>query len=165
MNNISGFGTKINIVALQSFPAGFTIESFADDQDPLNIEQTEPVGYELQFDGTIVAYDKGAVIRVDVAVIPNTEDDINLKLLLSTRKGGFKWLPVQDITTMVISYPDGGKVAFSNGTILSGPLGDSIQQSGRKRTNVYTFVFASFGGAQTSRQLIQGIGQALVGLL
>lgn len=165
MVNISGFGTKVQIVALQSFPVGFTVEAFTDDQDALTIENIESVGYQLTYDGGICMYDKAAVVRVSLSVIPNTADDINLKLLLAARKGGFKWLPIQDVTSMLVSYPDGGKVAFSNGTIISGPLGDSIQQSGRRKSNTFTFVFAAYGGAQSTAQTIQGIAQGILGVL
>lgn len=165
MFNISGFGTKITVVALQTFPVGFTIESLTDDQDSLVIENIESVGYQMQYDGGMCVYDKAAAVRVSVSVIPNTPDDINLKLLLAARKGGFKWLPIQDVTSMLVSYPDGGKVAFSSGTIISGPLGDSIQQSGRRRSNTYTFVFASYGGAQSTKQIVQGIAQSVLGML
>lgn len=163
MVNISGFGTSIRIVALQSFPVGLNISSLSDDQDSLIIEEVESVGYQLTYDGGICIYDKAAVVRVSIAVIPNTEDDINLKLLLSARKGGFKWLPIQDVTSMLITYPDGARVAFSNGTIISGPLGDSIEQSGRRKTNRYTFVFASYGGAQSTSQIAKGVVQSILG--
>lgn len=165
MINISGFGTKVDIVALQTFPMGFSVTSFSDDVDPVIIEQTETSGYEMLFDGGLVAFDKAAPILVSLSVIPNTEDDINLKLLLQARKGGFKWLPIQDVTTMVVTYPDKGRVVFSSGTILSGPMGDSITTSGRRRTNTYNFVFGSYAGAQNSRQLITGVAQSLLGLL
>lgn len=165
MVNISGFGVKVNIVALQTFPMGFTVSKFTDDTDAIRIDPTEPVGYDLQFDGSIVVYDKASVIRVSLSVIPNTDDDINLKLLLQARKGGFKWLPIQDVTSMIITYPDGGRVALSMGTILSGPFADSIQQSGRRGSNTYDFVFAAFGGAQNSRQLITSGIQSILGLL
>ena len=64
---------------------------------------------------------------------------------------------------MLITYPDGGRVAFSNGTIISGPLGDSIEQSGRRKTNRYTFVFASYGGAQSTSQIAKGVVQSILG--
>lgn len=165
MVNISGYGLGINIVALQTFPMGFDLKSFSDDTDALFIEDTETSGYEMDFEGSLVAYDKAAPIIVSVSVIPNTDDDINLKLLLQARKGGFKWLPIQDVTTMVVTYPDRGRVAFTNGTIIRGPFGDSILSSGRRKSNVYTFAFGAFAGAQSNRQAVIGTIQSLVGLL
>lgn len=50
MVNISGFGTSIRIVALQSFPVGLNISSLSDDQDSLIIEEVESVGYQLTYD-------------------------------------------------------------------------------------------------------------------
>ncbi len=165
MINISGYGLGVNIVALQTFPMGFDIKSFSDDTDSLVVENTETSGYQMDFGGSLVAYDKAAPILVSLSVIPNSEDDINLKLLLQARKGGFKWLPIQDVTTMVISYPDRGRVVFSNGTIISGPFADSILSTGRRKSNTYNFAFGAFAGAQSSRQLVIGSLQSLIGLL
>ncbi|QDH49592.1 hypothetical protein KYLE_46 [Pantoea phage Kyle] len=165
MVNISGYGMSVNIVALQTFPMGFSLESFSDDADPLAIDDTEVAGYEMTFDGGLVAFDKAAAHIVNVSVIPNSEDDINLKLLLQARKSSVKWLPIQDVTTMVINYPERGRVVFSNGTILKGPFADSILSTGRRRSNTYTFAFGAFAGAQTTKQAVIGTIQSLIGLI
>ena len=163
MQNISGFGTKVTVVALQSFPYGFTIKEFADDEDPITFEEVEPVGYEILLDGSLFAFDKGAAVLVSVAVIPGSEDDINLKMLLQSRKGSSSFIPLPDITSMVIQYPQNGLVALSNGSILSGPLGDSIVSSGRLKGNIYKFVFGSFSGAQSIRQVGADVVRSLLG--
>lgn len=165
MLNISGFGTSIRLVAIQSFPMGFNITAFADEEDPISIDPVEPVGYELLYDGGIVAFDKAAPVIVSIAVTPNTQDDINLKVLLQSRKGGLQLMPISDITTMIISYPDNDKVILTGGTILSGPLADSIASSGRKKSNVYKFVFATFGGAQSGKEIGAGIIQNVLSIL
>ncbi|QJB22081.1 hypothetical protein XccvBFoX7_gp23 [Xanthomonas phage FoX7] len=163
MQNISGFGTKATIVALQSFPYGFTIKEFADDEDPITFEEIEPVGYEILLDGSLFTFDKGAAVIVSVSVIPGTEDDINLKMLLQSRKGSSNFIPLPDVTSMVIQYPQNGLVALSNGSILSGPLGDSIISEGRLKGNIYKFVFGSFSGAQSIRQVGADIVRSILG--
>lgn len=165
MINVSGFGLKVNIVALQTFPMGFNIEHFADSENAIEFDPIEPVGYEMLFDGELFAFDKAAPVIVSIGVIPQTDDDINLKILLTSKKGNVNWLPFNDITTMVINYPDGGKVVLSNGTILSGPIGDSVLQSGRKDCNTYRFAFGTVAGLQSSKQTIATAAQAIIGLL
>ncbi|WLW40838.1 hypothetical protein GNAINCEL_00056 [Serratia phage KKP 3709] len=56
MLNISGFGTVATIIALQTFPMGFNVTAFADEEDPITIDAIEPVGYEMLYDGGIASY-------------------------------------------------------------------------------------------------------------
>jgi hypothetical protein len=163
MEDISGFGTEIMILALQSFPMGFSLSKFADDTDPISAKEMEPFGYEPLYDGTIFTYAQAAPIEVSVSVIPNSDEDINLKILLGNKKGGLSLFPFEDITTMAISYPDGGRTILSHGSILRGPALDSIQSTGRRKSNTYTFVFGTVTGAQSAKQLIAGGIQSALG--
>ena len=165
MERIDGFGLGVTIIALQSFPMGFALSQFADDVLPLEIEEVEPVGFDMLYDGSLFAFDKAAPIKVAVSVIPGTSDDINLKILLASRKAASSIIPLPDVTSMVITYGDGGRVLLSNGTILRGPLGDTITTGGRKKGNQYTFVFGSYNGAQSAKQVVAGIAQAAISLL
>lgn len=163
MQDISGFGTNVTIVATQSFPLGFTVTRFADDVDPIGVEETEPNGFEMLYDGSLFPYGKAAAIKISISVIANSSDDVNLKLLLSANKSSSSLIPLPDITTMVITYPDGGRVVLSNGTILKGTFADAIAPAGRRKSNTYTFVFGNFAGAQNARELIGGIINAFLG--
>ncbi len=163
MQNVSGFGTQVTVVATQSFPVGFTVAKFADDKDPLKVEEIEPTGVELLIDGSLFTFDKGAIIKVAVSVIAGSDDDINLKILLQARKSSPSIIPLPDVTSMVITYGNGGNVAFSSGSIISGPLADSINQSGRMNGNTYTFAFGSFSGAQSALELVADVGRSLIG--
>jgi hypothetical protein len=157
MQNISGFGTSVTVIATQSFPLGFNITQFADDTDPIAVDPTEPNGFELLYDGSLFAFGKAAPIKLSVSVIPGSDDDINLKILLAANKSASSYIPLPDITSMVISYADGGRVVLSNGTILNGPLADAIAPTGRRKSNTFTFVFGEFAGVQSVRQLIGGL--------
>lgn len=164
MIDISGNGLSITVLALQSFPMGFSLSEFADDVDPLTVEVIEPFGFELLFDGDMFAFDKANVVKISVSVIAGSDDDINLKLLLQSKKGSKSILPIPDLTTMIVSYPS-GRVILTKGTIFSGPLADSIEASGRKKGNTYTFVFAAFAGAQNTRELLGTIAQNVLSIL
>lgn len=159
MIDISGFGTGIVIVAVQSFPTGFSLSQFADDVDPISSREIEPIGYEMLFDGDIATFDKAAPVEVTVSVIPGSEDDINLKILLQNKKSARAIFPIPDITTMIITYPDGGRVILSKGSIIKGPVVDSVLSTGRRKSNSFTFVFGSFAGAQSTKQTLLGIVQ------
>lgn len=165
MIDISGFGTSISVLALQSFPEGFSLTKFADDQDPLTCEVVETTGFEALYDGSFFFFDKASIIKISVATVAGSDDDINLKILLQARKGASSIIPLPDVTSMIISYPDGGRVAMSGGSILSGPLADSIQATGRKKGNIYTFGFGTFSGAQSANELISTVAQTLTSFL
>ena len=164
MIDVSGFGLKATIVAIQTFPMGFTVQQFADDVDPLEIQDDVPGGYEMLYDGSLFAYTQANPILVKISVLPGSEDDINLKILLGARRMANKLLPISDVTSLVVSYPDGGKAVFSNGSIISGPPADSIKQEGRKKGNTYLFAFGNSTGAQSTRQVVSEVIQGVVGL-
>lgn len=164
MERIDGYGLGVTILAVQSFPMGFSVSKFADDVLPLEIEETEAVGFDMLYDGSLFAFDKAAPVKVAIAVIPGSTDDINLKILLAARKASSSIIKLPDVTSMVITYGDGGRVLLSNGTILRGPLGDTVTTGGRKKGNQYTFVFGSYNGAQSITQVIAGIAQAAITL-
>lgn len=165
MIDISAFGTGINIVATTSFPYGFPLSQFADDEDPISIEDLEVSGFEKLYDGSIFTFDKTSPVLLSVGVMPNTDDDANLKILMQMRKSSQHILPLPDTTSMVITYPDGGRVILSNGTILKGAIADSITAQGRKKGNVYHFVFGTFAGAQSASQVAAGIVQNLLSVI
>lgn len=151
MENISGFGTSLTIVALSSFPFGFNVTKFADDVDPISHKEVEPIGYERLYDGSLFFFNQNAPIEVSLSVVPGSEDDINLKILLQAQKGGIKFIPIPDVTSMILNYPM-GKVMLTNGSIVKGPFFDSIADTSRKKSNTYTFVFANFAGAQNMKE-------------
>lgn len=165
MLNISGFGTKATILALQTFPMGFTVDEFADDVDPISIEETQPSDFEMLYDGSLYAFEKAAAVMVNMSVIPGSDDDLNLRMLLQAKKGSPSLFPIEDVTSMIITYPNNGRVMLTGGTILKGPLADSILQTGRKKGNTYTFAFGSFAGMQSGLQTALTVGQNLLSLL
>jgi len=165
MIDVSGSGTSITIVALQSFPMGFTLSQFADDVDPLVAEDVETTGFEMLYDGSILLFDKAVPIKLTIGVIAGSHDDINLKILLQARKSSTSLLPFPDTTSLVISYPDGARIILSSGAIISGQLLDGLQSAGRKKGNSFTFVFGSFAGAQNAKELVSTIAQTALGLL
>jgi len=165
MIDVSAFGTGITIVALNSFPTGFTLSQFADDVDPVIFEEVQTTDMEALYDGSFFVHDQAALMKMSVSVIPGSSDDINLKILLASRTGGPSLLPLPDITSSVIKYPDGGVAMMSNGSILKGPLADSVTSQKRKRSNTYTFGFGSYSGFQSSLQTAASLFQTAISFL
>lgn len=163
MINVSGFGTGIVIVSTSSFPMGFSVDKFADDKDPIAGKEVEPIGTELLYDGSLFAFDKASALELSISVIAGSEDDINLRILLNTKKGSFRFLPgaIPDMTTLIATFPDGGRVILSQGTIIRGPAIDTILANGRRQSNTYTFMFGSYIGAQGARQSAASVIQAI----
>ena len=93
------------------------------------------------------------------SAIPNTDDDINPKILLQKRKSKATFLELPDTVTMVVGYPDGGRNVLSSGSILGGSIADSLMSGGRKKSNTYHFVFGSFDGFQGFQQFVANVFQ------
>lgn len=169
MQDISGFGTGVTVVSLSTFPAGFQLSKFADDQDPIKVEDVEVIGYETLIDGSLFTFTKAAVALISVSVIAGSDDDINMKILLQTSKGSAANAVsaggLSFDTSLVINYPNTGMVMFTNGSIVKGPPADTVQAAGRMRGNTYTFAFGSFTGAQSIGQVIAGAASAILGAL
>lgn len=165
MIDVSGFGLKATIVALNTFPSGFEVSQFPDETDALTFSNLEVSGYQMLFDGTLFIFDKAAPIIVDIAVLPNTTDDANLKMLLSVKQGMKSWLPFSDFTSMVIYYPEGGYTVLTQGSIVSGPVGDSLKQSGRKGSNTYRFAFGSVTNMQSASETALSIAENILSVL
>ena len=164
MIDISGFGTGITIVALQAFPEGFSVSEFSDDKDPLVCEATETNAWDMLYDGSLYFYTKADPIKLSLSVIPGGNDDTNLKILLQGSLSSSGILPLPRTTSMILNYPS-GFVMLSNGTIYRGPVGDSIQASGRKSGNTYDFVFGSFFGAQSITEVLASVAGAAASFL
>lgn len=159
MINISGFGASVYIVSTEAFPFGFSVTQFADDADPLIIEPLEAKAFEMLLDGSLYAYQKANPVKVTVNVIPGTEDDINLKQLVTANKGLPSFLPLPETVIMTLTYPSNGTTILSNGTILSGPVADSIHSGGRMKGNPYTFAFGSVTRLNSATDILNDLGQ------
>ena len=156
MIDISGFGTGVTIIALQSFPMGFTVSEFADDKDAIVCEPMEAAAWDMLYDGTLFAYNKASPVQISLSLIPGSDDDINMKILLQGNVSSSGILPLPNTTSMVINYPS-GLVMLGNGVLYRGPLTDSVQATGRKSGNTYDFAFGSFMGAQSPMEAVAGL--------
>ena len=143
MHNVSATGIKMRLVASLTFPAGFDITQFADDGDPLNSENLTIAETAAALNGDLVAWGKPNVIPLTIAVLPDTDEDRNLSILWNVNRIGKNKVAVQDVITLVVTYPNGDQKILSNGVMISGPALNSGTAEGRLKTKEYEFSFES----------------------
>lgn len=143
MHNVSATGIKMRLVASLTFPAGFDITQFSDDGDPLNSENLAIAETAPALNGDLVAWSKPNVIPFTVSVLPDTDEDRNLSILWNVNRIGKNKVAVQDVITIVVTYPNGDQKILSSGVMVSGPALNSGTSEGRLKTKEYEFSFES----------------------
>ncbi len=140
MANISGI-TSIRIVASSTFPLGFSVTQFSDDTDPLDSASIEVQSAVMGANGNLITWNSPKGIPVTIAVIPNTEDDINLQALLNANRKTRNRTVANDVITMVVTYADESISTLTNGAILSGIVLRGSTSENRLKTMPYGFMF------------------------
>src|ERR1700753_3783497 len=105
MQDVSGFGVSLQIVASSTFPAGFTVTEFADDVDPFDIPSIQIADKAMGVNGDLIIWSKPNPINITVGVIPNSDDDKNLGILLEANRVGRGKISAQDVVTITAIYP------------------------------------------------------------
>lgn len=139
--DISGFGISVRVVASVTFPAGVTITQFADDADPFDIPSIQIADKAMGVNGDLVTWSKANPYTPTLNVIPNSEDDRNLAILLEANRVGRGKRSARDLVTLTASYPDGRTLTLSAGKITDGQPGLSIASAGRMKSKAYAFAF------------------------
>lgn len=139
--NVSGFGTTVTVTASATFPQGVVLSQFADDADSLDIPELAVAESGMGLNGTHVVWSKPAVIDLTVNIVPTSNDDVNLAILLEANRVAEGKRGARDQITFVINYPDGRVATLSEGIIVSGIPVNPITQSGRAKTRPYKFRF------------------------
>lgn len=148
MSDISGFGLKVVIIAQNAsgdgtgtFPVGFTVTQFADDADPFDIGSIDIADKAMGLNGDLITWAKAQALPLAIAVIPASDDDVNLQILADANRVGKGKSAVQDIITITGIYPDGTTVTYTKGRLLGAMFGKSVSSAGRLKSKVYTFAF------------------------
>lgn len=140
-NDVSGFGSRVRLVASRTFPAGITITQFADDADPLDIPSIQVRDGAMGVNGDLVTWSRANPLRSTLNVIPGSVDDRNLAVLLEANRTARGKSSAADKITMTVTYPNGSVVTLSEGVISDGMPGDSIASAGRRKSKSYAFMF------------------------
>lgn len=141
MNDISGFGLELRIIASTTFPQGIIITQYADDTDGLDVPSLQVGDSAMGLNGDLIVWSKANPIKVNISVIAGSEDDQNLSVLLEVnRPGRGKILPI-DLITANITYKQGNFVQLINGAITDGAPFSAVASSGRLKSKTYNFTF------------------------
>jgi hypothetical protein len=139
--DISGFGAEVQIKASETFPSGFTVTQFADDADPFDIPSLQIADKAMGLNGDLITWSKANPILITINVVPGSEDDSNLAILLEANRVGKGKTSARDTITIVAAYPNEGTLTLSEGKITDGMPGNSIASAGRLKSKAYQFAF------------------------
>lgn len=141
--SVTGFGLVVTLIASSTFPTGLPLSQFADDADPLSFEAVKIADTAMGLNGDLLVWSKAIPLPMTLNVIPGTPDDTNLQILANANRVGQGKNSANDVISATIVYPDGSTVVRTGGAIVMSPFGSSVQQSGRRKTNAYTFSFSA----------------------
>ena len=144
MEEISVLGTKAWLIADKTFPAGFEITKFPADSDGIDIQETQIGNAEMGVNGDMIAWRTAVPQQLVLTVVPGSDEDKNLQILLDRNRAAKGRMYEQDNITLVVTLNNGTTHTFSNGIIMSGELGYSITSQGKIRTKRYGFMFEQF---------------------
>lgn len=141
MQDVSGFGFQVRLIASKTFPAGFTITAFADDADPFDLPQLQINDAAMGLNGDMVTWTFHAPIPVTINLIPKTDEDKNMAVLFEANRAARGKKPARDIITLVGVYPDDSTVTLSKGVCFGSIPSNSIASAGRYKSKPYEFRF------------------------
>lgn len=139
--NISASGFSVLIKASKTFPQGFLCTEFADDADPFDLPSVQVAETAIDINGNMKAFSTPNVNVININVTPNTEEDKNLKILLSANTSKKGRQSAMDEITMIATYPDGSTRTAKVGVIVSGIPANSPSSASRLKSNQYVFNF------------------------
>jgi len=141
VNNVTGFGAVLTVIASTTFPVGFPVTQFADDADPLDMASIQIADTAMGLNGDLIRWAKANSLPVVLNVIPGGEDDLNLQILADANRVGQGKFSSNDSITIAAVYPDGSVVTFTGGVMTDAMFGKSISSAGRLKTRSYAFKF------------------------
>lgn len=139
--DVSGFGIRVRLVASATFPAGITLSQFADDADPFDVPSLQIMDKAMGVNGDMVVWSKANPTAITINVIPATEDDRNLAILLEANRPARGKFPARDVITLTALYPDGRVTTLNSGVITDGSPAQSVASAGRMKSKPYAFAF------------------------
>jgi hypothetical protein len=146
MFNISGFGTSVNLIASTTYPIGVQITEFADDADALDVPDLQIGDVAMGLNGDLITWSKANPIKLTLNIIPESDSDITLSILLAANRVGRGKISARDKIIMNVFYPNGSFINLANGVITNGVPFSPVANSGRLKTRAYQFSFETYNG-------------------
>ena len=91
--------------------------------------------------GDLIKWNRANPLPFTVAVIPGSQDDLNLSILAESNRVGQGKSGANDIINIAVVYPDGSTYVLTQGTITDATFGKSVAGEGRMKTRAYAFAF------------------------
>lgn len=150
MADVSAIGLGVTIKASNTFPGGFQITEFSDDTDPVDLPAVDVAELGMDVNGNLVSWSSPTPQTVTISVLPGTEGDDNLQVLLQANRAAKGRTVARDVVTLVVTYGDGSTTTCREGRILNGPAAKSVASAGRLKSHTYTFGFQDFDHARAA---------------
>lgn len=141
--SVTGFGIVATLIASNTFPTGLPISQFADDTDPILINDVRIADTAMGLNGDLITWSKAAPLPLTFNVIPGSADDVNLQILANANRVAQGKNSANDVISATIIYPDGSSVILTGGVVTDASFGRGVQSSGRQRTKSYSFLFSA----------------------
>lgn len=141
MQDVSGFGLIVSLVADETFPAGIVLTQFADDADPLDMASIQIADKAMSLNGELVTWAKAVPVPAILNIIPGSADDENLSILAQNNRPGLGKIVAGDKITMTVKYPNGTVTFLTGGVMTDAMFGKSVSSAGRQKSKTYTFAF------------------------
>lgn len=142
MQNVSAFGFIATVRASKTFPAGFSLTQFADDADPFDIPSLQIADKGMGVNGDLVMWSKANPINVTINVIPGSDDDENLRVLMEANRPGKGKSIAYDVIDISVVYPVSGRsFVLKTGGMTDGSPANGVASAGRQKTKTYVFAF------------------------
>jgi hypothetical protein len=141
MQDISIFGLEANVVASNTFPNGVNITAFANDGDPLDSPDLEVADMAMGPNGDTITWTRPQLIEISTTLIPQSDDDVNMTILLDANRVEKGKTSAQDEITIVWTYPNGMTVTCSDGKMVTGPVVQSGTSEGKAKSKRFAFKF------------------------
>lgn len=143
MQNISGYGLSAWLLASNTFPVGFPITEWADDADPVDFPELKIADSGMGLNGDLVTWTSANPILMTLNVIPDSQSDISLQIILEANRAAKGKSPARDIITLTLTYPARTPIVLYKGVITDGPPTNSVANQGRFKSKAYNFAFES----------------------
>lgn len=141
MSDISAMGLKVTIMAVPSYPAGFTLTKFADDGDSINLPEMTIMEHGIGVNGDLVVWRTAKPCEIEINLIPGTEDSKNMENLFKLNMTQKDKLSSKDTLTMAIVHPDGKTDLLTEGYIVAGKPVQDYSSTGRAKTRTFRMIF------------------------
>lgn len=135
--DITAIGTKITIVDLL-FPAGITLTQAPQDGTFWEVDNVTIANVMVGLNGNQISHSVPSVITLRISVIPNSDDDKNLKAMAAyNRPQGMSFNA--DYIQIYKQEANGSKSIYGDFKMTEVPMDNSANADGSFSTRTYTF--------------------------